>query len=260
MLLRCLTRLAITMLASVALYLSALQQPRAPTSLSRRGAAAALLALPTLSLRPQQATALFGDQAYGSFLDGGPKGDLKNLANTQIRLKELAAKLKSGELRDNNKDDAIVVLQTLTIQFGGTVKLMEEASTQMPLLDSSETAKLTTRLADELGNVRQGCREASANKQLAGVEGASGVIDQYLALAGTKYALPGADASLAYSKNPQEFAAQYYGVFSCEGQGLERIPGSNSCKDTGKNKNPFPTKNLLDFDFLTGETGAKIGK
>lgn len=213
---------------------------------------AALLGLPILGLQPLRAHALFGDEAYGiGFLDG-LQGDLRNLANTQLRLKQLAKKLKSEELRGSSPEDAIVVLQTLTIQFGGTVKLMEKASASMPKLDATETGKLAVRLADELEGVRQGCREKSAEKQITGVEGASGVIDQYLALAANQYKIPGADPSLEYPKDAKEFAATYYGIFSCEGQGLERIPGSNSCKDTGKNRNPFPTKNLLEFDALTG--------
>ena len=55
--------------------------------------------------------------------------------------------------------------------------------------------------------------------------------------------------------------AQYFGIFSCEGQGLERIKGSNSCKDPprkSENKNPIPTKGLLDFDFLTGKSKSKL--
>ena len=45
------------------------------------------------------------------------------------------------------------------------------------------------------------------------------------------------------------------GILSCECQGLERVKGSNTCKasKTDKNINPFPTKQFLDFDFLTGE-------
>ena len=69
--------------------------------------------------------------------------------------------------------------------------------------------------------------------------------------------MPRPSEELAYSKDSKEFAAQYFGIFSCEGQGLERIPGSNSCKNAATNKNPIPTKNFLEFDFLTGETIKK---
>jgi hypothetical protein len=241
------------MLQLATVSIAALQPtPRPPASLSRRHAAAALFALPTLSLRPKRAEALFGDAAFGSFLDGGAEGSLRNLANTQVRLDELAAKLKSGELRGDSPEDSIVVLQTLTIQFGGSVALLEKAASQMPLLDTSEATGLTSKFAAELANVKQGCRENSASKQLAGTEAASQVLGKFFELASSKYKLPGADSSLQYSKDPKEFAAQYYGIFSCEGQGLERIPGSNSCKDSAQNKNPFPTKKLLDFDPLTG--------
>ena len=41
---------------------------------------------------------------------------------------------------------------------------------------------------------------------------------------------------------------------------LERVKGSNACRDSknkDKNINPFPTKQFLEFDFLTGETLPK---
>ena len=92
----------------------------------------------------------------------------------------------------------------------------------------------------------------------SGVKSASSALDEYLAVAAARYTLPAPEVSLAYSKDPKEFAKQYYGFFSCEGQGLERVSGSNTCKDKppesrGSNINPFPTKPLLDFDFLTGQ-------
>lgn len=77
----------------------------------------------------------------------------------------------------------------------------------------------------------------SAEAQADGTEALSGVIRDYLALAEAHYKVPENNVG-AYEKDPQKFAAQYFGIFSCEGQGLERIPGSNSCKDrlpsTGK--------------------------
>lgn len=185
------------------------------------------------------------------------QGALRNLANTQVRLNELAGKLKSRELRGDSPEDSIVVLQTLTIQFGGSVALFEKAISAMPLLDEAQASELKAKFASDLADVKQGCRENSADKQLAGTEAASATLDKLFALAATKYKVPGADSSLAYSKDPKEFAAQYYGIFSCEGQGLERIPGSNSCKDKpnkSDNINPFPTKNLLDYDPLTGKS------
>ena len=111
-------------------------------------------------------------------------------------------------------------------------------------------------MASELETVRQGCREKSRGRQLDGARGAGGALAEFLAVAGSKYPIPEPAASLGYSDDPREFAKQYYGIFSCEGQGLERVKGSNTCKDspTDKNVNPFPTKQFLDFDFLTGET------
>ena len=65
----------------------------------------------------------------------------------------------------------------------------------------------------------------------------------------------------SYSSDPSKFAAQYFGFLSCEGQGLERIPGSNSCKDpvtTVRDGREF----RLEFDFLTGapRPGGSTGR
>ena len=163
-----------------------------------------------------------------------------------------------------------LVLQTLTVQFGGTVKLLAKTTEAMTLLgddDRQKAVEAAERVQKELDEVRQGCREKSAGRQLGGAKDASKALGDYLAVAATKYNLPSASDAVGYgeySKDPGEFAAQYYGFFSCEGQGLERAKGSNTCKDaadTSKNKNPFAaTKvNILEFDFLTGKDRPKPG-
>jgi hypothetical protein len=157
-----------------------------PTYVSRRAAtAAALLALPTL---PQRASALFG------IGDNGPQGEFRELANTRSRLRELARQLESKELKGERDDDAVVVLQTLTIQFGGTTKLLAKTTDALPLLDTTELTRareLASRVAQELDNVRQGCRERSATAQLDGARAAGDTLDQYLAV----YARQSADSS-----------------------------------------------------------------
>ena len=217
---------------------------------SRRAAAAALLSLPTIFGPAQPAAA-------GFFGDDGPQGELRQLAKTKTQLDDLSKQLEKGELDGSKPDDAIVVLQTLTIVFGGTAQLLAKTTAGMPKLAPDELGRaneLARRVTEELDKVRQGCRDKSAGAQLDGVKGAGGALDAYLAVAGAKYTLPEYN-SLAYSSDPKEFAKQYYGIFSCEGQGLERVKGSNTCKDKpeGGNVNPFPTKPLLDFDFLTGD-------
>lgn len=222
---------------------------------SRRAAAAALLSLPAL-WPAQPAAALFG---LGG--DDGPQGEFRQLTKIKEQLSDLSSKLTSKELDGSKSDDAIVVLQTLTIVFGGTASLLQKTTAAMPLLEPAELSRandLAARVTQELDNVRQGCRDKSGGAQLDGVKSASSALDEYLAVAAARYTLPAPEVSLAYSKDPKEFAKQYYGFFSCEGQGLERVSGSNTCKDKppesrGSNINPFPTKPLLDFDFLTGQ-------
>lgn len=222
---------------------------------SRRSAAAALLSLPALGLwEPAPAAALLG------IGDGGPQGEFRQINKADTRLAELERQLESKELDGDKPDDAIVVLQTLTIQFGQTAGLLEKTTAAMPLLEAADLArarKLQSAFAEELEKVRQGCRDKVGSKQLEGVIDARSALAAYLAVADKKYTVPEKPADLAYSKDPREFAKQYYGFFSCEGQGLERVKGSNTCGNTyegEKNINPFPTKQFLDFDFLTGKS------
>jgi len=241
-------------LAAAATYSGALTHgPLPERRVTRRSAAAAIFAMPALGVwTPERAAALFG-------IGGdGPQGEFRQLEQTRMRLADLAKQLETNELDGDKADDAIVVLQTLTIQFGGTAKLLAKTTEGMDLLDAKDLARaneLAARVAQEFEAVRQGCRDKSARMQLDGVKGADGALEQYLAVASTKYTLPTVAAPLQYSKDSREFAKQYYGIFSCEGQGLERVKGSNTCKasKTDKNINPFPTKQFLDFDFLTGE-------
>jgi hypothetical protein len=233
--------------------LSSLLAPSA--MISRRGAAAALFSLPALALQPRSASA-------GLFGDDGPQGELRELMASQDRLNDLLGQLESKKLQGDNPDDAIVVLQTLTIQLGSTASQLTKTVAAMPKLDASDAAKareLSARWSAELEQVRQGCRESSGEKQIAGVQAAKATLSQFFDVAATKYSLPVVEAPLSYSTDKREFAKQYFGIFSCEGQGLERVPGSNSCIESkvDRNINPIPTKRLLDFDFLTGEKLTK---
>ena len=96
-------------------------------ALTRRAVATALLSLPALTIHPQRAAA-------GLFGDDGPQGSFRDLTLARIRLNELVGKLESTELKGDEPDDAIVVLQTLTVQFGGTVKLLAKTTEAMTLL------------------------------------------------------------------------------------------------------------------------------
>ena len=233
--------------------LSGLSTPCTSSSspLSRRQFASAA-ALGGLAFPRRAAAGLFGDD--------GPQGEFRTLSLAELRLNDLASKLSSDEVRGESDEGAIVVLQTLAVQFSSTVQTMSKASESMDLLDADEREKaaaLATGLAAELERTKQGCRDRKAGAQLVGVQRASAIIDEYLTLAGSKYKVQAAAPPPQYSKDNKEFMSQYFGLFSCEGQGLERIPGSNSCKDgkAGENKNPLPSRNFLSpsSDVLTGK-------
>ena len=213
--------------------------------LTRRAAAAAILSLTPLVYRAP-ASAILG-------IGEGPQGEFRQIFQARFNLDDLAKKLETKELR-GSAEDSVVVLQTLTIQMGGTLKLLEKTTEEMPLLTSAEAQAANDKSAvvkQAFEVIRQGCRDKAADKQLEGAKAASTALGDYLAVAAGKYTLPKVERPAQMSQ--EEFIAAYYGIFSCEGQGLERVKGSNACKDTKDNKNPFPTKQFLDFDFLTGE-------
>ena len=188
---------------------AALITPAVPP-LSRRGfTTAALACLPAVALPPSANAGLFGGNG-----DAGPQGTLRDLQRRRQRLEELAEQLRTGKLKGDTADGAVVVLQTLTIQLGGTVDLLGKATLAMPLLDPSQRTRadeLALRFAGELDNARQGCRDQSAKSQLASSDAAGRVLDEYFALvASSQYSLPALEQPLAYSKDPSAFAAQYY--------------------------------------------------
>lgn len=72
-------------------------------------------------------------------------------------------------------------------------------------------------------------RELDAQKSAAAAAGAA--IGDYLGVLSSKYSIPVVAGGKPYSSDPTTFTAQYFGFFSCEGQGLQRMPGSNNCGD-----------------------------
>ena len=104
-----------------------------PPLLTRRAAATAFASAAAAALRPLRAHAgLFGSELDGQF---------REIQLSQTCLKELASKLKSKELKGDSADDSIVVLQTVTVQLSGTVKVMDKATTQMTLLSEVDLSK-----------------------------------------------------------------------------------------------------------------------
>jgi hypothetical protein len=185
---------------------------------------------------PLPAAAVFEKQLEDLSLafDGGPgEKELLKLQLARSDLQELARKLQTEELRDG-KDDGVIVLRTLAAQLSGIPSVVETAAESMPSLreKQSKARALAEDFAKEFKAIRQGARDGEAAAQLRGTEGALRALDNLLALAATKYKLPELpQAGTPFSKDPEQFAAQYFGFLSCEGQGVERIKGSNTCSD-----------------------------
>ena len=222
---------------------SALRLPPAP-QLSRRS----VLAAPVLAACPQHVWALF---------EAGPQGEFREMVDALGRIDELTGQLQKGELK--SADDALVVLQTATIYFKRIPATMDKATDAMPLLDAAEQGKardLTAGYRAGLEALYEGCRQKSAAAQQAAAEKVGGSLRDYLGVAAARYKVPGKSSALAYSSDPEKFAAQYYGFLSCEGQGMVRQKGSNSCVNRPKEGKADDGNGLLDFDFLTGK---KVG-
>jgi len=228
------------MLVQVLLSAAAVAPGKSP--ISRRSASTVIFSLPHF-VTPLRSSAAW------PFAPSGPLKELRQLSEQRSQLDDLATKLKSDgneRIRGDSAEGATVVLQTITIQFGDTGRLLQKTTTAMPALGDEQLARareLSERFVTELGKVRQGCREKSTSLMLAGTEAARETLSEFLGVASTKYTFPSYSPPPLYSKDPSVFAAQYYGVLSCEGQGLKRIPGSNTCikSNTAKNLNPFPT-------------------
>ena len=242
--------LALTICTATALLTPA--RPPPPVQLPRRAVLAALPALtslPALTGLPHRACALF---------EAGPQGEFRDLVDTLSRVDELSGQLSKGELK--SADDAIVVLQTATIYFKRVPATMDKATAAMPLFDAAEQEKargLSASFQQALEALYDGCRQKAPAAQLAACQSAGGVLRDYLGLAGTRYKVPALSQPLRYSSDPDTFAAQYYGFLSCEGQGMTRTKGSNTCVNKPKAGKADEGNGLLDFDVLTGKKVAE---
>ena len=204
-----------------------------------------LAALPALVALPQHSWALF---------EAGPQDEFRSLVESLSRIDELIGQLKRGELK--TEEDAIVVLKTATIYFKGIAATMDKATTGMPLLDTTErdsAAGLTASFRQALEALFDGCRQKSPAAQQVAAEKAGGALRDYLSIATARYKLPALSQPARYSDDPEKFAAQYYGFLSCEGQGMARTKGSNSCVNRVKTGEVDNGAGFLDFDFLTGK-------
>mmetsp|Transcript_30872 Transcript_30872/g.81811 ORF Transcript_30872/g.81811 Transcript_30872/m.81811 type:complete len:241 (+) Transcript_30872:35-757(+) len=221
---------------------------------------AAALREPRLVVSRRSAAALLGPavwlpagRARAGLFDQGPLTELGGLRGVRDRLDELSKQLENGF--GDSEDDAIVVLRTSSVYFNGVSKTMSKTVEVMPLLTSEERSAAlaaSAKFGEGIVSLNEACREQSSKAQLAASKSASGALAEYLSVASVHYSVPNFKP-MPYSSDKNEFAAQYFGFFSCEGQGLERIPGSNSCKDPPKKPKGDSKAFKLDFDFLTGK-------
>lgn len=82
-----------------------------------------------------------------------------------------------------------------------------------------------------MASLKDAARKHELNAQKSAAAAAGATIGEYLGVLSSKYTIPAPVAAKTYSSDPTTFTAQYFGLFSCEGQGLQRLPGSNACGD-----------------------------
>lgn len=224
--------------------------------------AAAVRTLPPMTLQRRQVVALLAlplgaPAAAHALFDGSPRG-LTQLVDAKRRLDEIARDLDKDDLRESNEDDATFVLRTSAVYFKQIPAVMQKTTAAMSQLEAAQVkaaSDLTFTCGEQLRALEDAAR-ARDKAMLDASKKASAALADYLAVASAaKYKVPEAWDN-AFSSDPGTFSSQYFGFLSCEGQGLERIKGSNSCKDAPRKQgSASPRKDnsfRLDFDFLTG--------
>ena len=203
--------------------------------------AAALLASP---LTPSPARA-------GVFGPDGPQDDFLVLADADYRLGEITRGLRSKD----GVCDVPCVLQTATIYVKRSPASMAAAAAAMPKLGQDEARAAQSAVARYTDGVAALLAATEPREQLAASEAAGAALTDFLDAARSQYTLPaptGQKLREQYSSDPNKFASQYFGFLSCEGNGLERLPGSNSCANKEDAK-LWRGKVRFDKDLLTGK-------
>jgi hypothetical protein len=85
--------------------------------------------------------------------------------------------------------------------------------------------------SEQVASLKDAARERQLAAQKDAAVAAGAALSEYLGVLSSKYSIPAVATAKPYSSDPTTFTAQYFGLFSCEGQGLQRLPGSNSCGD-----------------------------
>ena len=159
---------------------------------------------------------------------------------------------------------AIVVLRTISqampsgVAITDCAALMGKAAAAMPNLSAdalTSAGRARSLFAEDVEALRDACRRRDKPGQVRASQDASAALTSYLSAAGSAYAVEQAEAGRPYSGDPETFAAEYFGLLSCEGQGLKRIPGSNACGERVAAARGAPT--LLDR--ITGAPSSVTG-
>ncbi len=187
---------------------------------TRRALLSTLLACAPLSITECPALAL-----------APPPPQISQLAAALASARTLAADLDAGAA------DSSVVLRTSAAVFSPASAVLRNLATarRLPQLEPAQLERaqaLASSLeAQAIPALADAARRKDVEAERKAVEQLSSIFDDFIyTVAAAKYEVPPrAQQQVALSES--ENIARYFGFFSCEGQGLERIAGSNSCKN-----------------------------
>ncbi len=177
------------------------------------------LAAPCLVLPRPARAGLFGPDTVG---------ELRPLVKGRDTLLQLGGQLERGEL--GSADETAVYIFRLSTGLGPSPEQLQRATSaiggKLSQSDRERAAELAAAFPTRVDGMKAAARERAGKRELIGsVSAAALALDGILELASAGgYGVP-VPADTSFSTE------QYFGIFSCEGQGLQRLPGSNQCGD-----------------------------
>lgn len=199
---------------------------REHNSLTRRSLAS-LISIASLSASPA-----------GAFLDGlfeSPQQKaLDEIISYVPRVVDIQTQLQKGKLKD--EEDSLFVLRYSKKYFNDLADLLEALSPSLGLEGEkqSQASALPKQIRSQLKELTAACKKQDFKQQEALVTGVSNSLREFLELASSKYTIKKDTINGRinnWDQGDNFDTGAYFGVFSCEGVGLKRKTGSNTCVD-----------------------------
>ena len=159
-----------------------------------------------------------------------PPPQISQLTAALASARTLAAEIDAG-----TADSSVVLRTSAAVCSPASASLRDLATARrLPQLEPAQLERaqaLASSLeAQAIPALADAARRKDVEAERKAVEQLSSIFDDFLYVAAAKYEVP-PRAQQQGALSESENIARYFGFFSCEGQGLERIAGSNSCKN-----------------------------